>query len=137
MTGQTKIVFLAGRILDDLRMIPRAYALLDRITANARAYCIAKKSLPAPLHRAWERLIPSAIAFCERMAKRQSGTVMEGDFRGIDPRDADFDDKDIATLKLFAIDPTCASVAPEALDIVRQCRHIQVLMYAEEFRVAA
>jgi hypothetical protein len=137
MTGQTKIVFLADRILDDLRMIPRTHALLDRITANAVAYRIAKKSLPAPLHRVWERLIPAAIAFCERLAARYNGVVVEEDFRGIDPCDVVFDDDDIATLKFFALDPQCVSVAPEALDIVRQCRHIQVLLYTDELRIAA
>jgi hypothetical protein len=129
MTGQTKIIFLADRILDDLRMIPRTRALLDRITANAGAYCIAKKSLPAPLHCAWERLTPAAVAFCQRLASRYNRVVTDEDFRSIDPCGVVFDDKDIATLKLFLRDPRCSSVTPEAFDIVRQCRHIQVLAH--------
>jgi hypothetical protein len=137
MIGQTKIVFLADRILNDLRMITRAYALLDRVTANAGAYCIAKKSLPAPLICAWERLIPAAIAFCERMAARYNGVVLKEDFRVIGLRDVDFDDRDIETLKLFALEPRCSTVAPEALDIVRQCRHIHVLLHTEGLRIAA
>jgi hypothetical protein len=37
----------------------------------------------------------------------------------------------------FARDPASASVAPEALDIVRQCRHIQALLHTEGLRAAA
>ncbi len=136
MTGRTKVAFLADKILDDLRMIPRAYALLDRIVANAEAVD-ATEDVPAGLAAAWRPLMISAIAFCERLATRIDGVVIETDFDGVDLCDITFDDADIAALKLFARDPHYAAIAPEALDIVRQCRHIQALLYVEEIGVAA
>jgi hypothetical protein len=137
MTGQIKVTYLAERILDDLRMIPRAYALLDRIVANAEAVDAAGDTLPAGLSGAWRRLMHAAIAFCERLAARHDGVVIEEDFAGLDLCNITFDDADIAALKLFASDPQYAATAPEALDIIRQCRHIQALLYAEDLRVAA
>ncbi len=137
MTGQTKIVFLADRILNDLHMIPRACKLLERITVNAEAFSIAKESFPAALSSAWEPLIRAAIAFCERLAARQNGVVVEKEFADLDLRDVVFDDNDIASIKLFARDSQFATVAPEALDIVRQCRHLQVLLHTQDLRAAA
>jgi hypothetical protein len=137
MTGQSKIVFLADRILDDLRMIPRAFDLLERIAANADAFILSRDSFPGELSHVWGPLMRAAIAFCERLAARYGGVVIEEDFGDLDIRDVVFDDLDIARLKLFALDPSFATVAPEALDIVRQCRHIQVLLHFEELRVAA
>jgi len=137
MPGRSGIVYLADYILDDLRMIPRACDLLDRISANADAYFQARKNLPPALAGAWEPLVRAAVEFCERLAARYNGVVIEQDFVGLDLRDVIFDEEEIATLKMFARDPACAAVAPEALDIVRQCRHIQVLLHAEDSRAAA
>jgi hypothetical protein len=137
MTGRNRIVHLADYILDDLRMVPRACDLLDRISANADAFFMERKTLSPALGCAWEPLIRSAVDFCERLAARYNGVVLEDDFQDIDLLDVVFDDEDIATLKVFARDPSCARVAPEALDIVRQCRHIQVLLHAENARAAA
>ena len=136
MTGH-KIVYLADRILDDLRMIPRAFDLLERIAANADAFDSAREGFPKELTRTWGPLMRAAIAFCERLAARYGGVVIEEDFGDLDILDVIFDDDDIAILKLFALDPAYATVAPEALDIVRQCRHIQVLLHVEERRFAA
>jgi hypothetical protein len=138
MTGQAKIVFLVDRLLDDLRMLPRARKLLERITANAEAFgAFGDKSFMGSFSGAWRPLIEAAIAFCERLAVRHNGIVLEVDFAGLDLRDVVFDDDHIAKLKLFAGDPQYAAVAPEALDIVRQCRHIQVLLHVDDMRVAA
>jgi hypothetical protein len=137
MTGRNGIVYLADYILDDLRMIPRACDLLDRVSANADAFFNARKTLPAGLGCVWEALVLSAVEFCERLASRYNGVVLDDDFNDLDLRDVVFDDEDIAKLKFFARDPACASVAPEALDIVRQCRHIQALLQVEERRAAA
>lgn len=137
MTGLTKINFLADHILYDLRMIPRAYVLLDRIAANAEAFSIASDGFSPTFSVAWKPLMVAAIAFCERLAARVDGIVIEEAFDDLDLRDVDFDDDDIETLKLFALDPAYAAIAPGALDIVRQCRHIQVLVYTEDLRVAA
>jgi hypothetical protein len=132
-----EIAFLADHILDDLRMIPRAYVLLDRIAANADGCLLARENLPPALACAWDSLMRSAIAFCERLAARFHGEVVEGDFDGLDLRDVVFDDADIERIKVFAYDSAHADFAAEALDIVRQCRHIQVLLQTEELRAAA
>ena len=137
MPGQNRIVHLADYILDDLRMVPRACDLLDRISANADAFFMERETLPPALGCAWEPLVRSAVDFCERLAARYNGVVLEDDFQNLDLLDVVFDDDDIATLKIFARDPACGSVAPEALDVVRQCRHIQVLLHAENTRAAA
>lgn len=137
MTGRTKVVFLADRILEDLRMIPRAYALLDRIIANAEAIGAAIEAVPADSMATWRTLTLAAIAFCERLATRHDGVVIEEDFAGLDLCEVIFDDADIDKLKLFAAHQHHALIAMEALDIVRQCRHIQALLYVEELNVAA
>ncbi|MBB4198204.1 hypothetical protein GGD83_001997 [Rhodoblastus sphagnicola] len=137
MPGQNGIVYLADYILDDLRMIPRACDLLDRISANADAYFLDRNTLPPALACAWEPLVRAAVDFCERLAARYNGVVIEQDYVGLDLCDVVFDDDEISTLKIFACDPACARVAPEALDIVRQCRHIQVLLHTENARAAA
>jgi hypothetical protein len=137
MTGRTEVAFLAERILDDLRMIPRAYALLDRLIANAERVNAAPETVPAKLLATWRRLTLAAIAFCERLATRHGGVVIEEEFHGLDLCDVIFDDADIAALKLFTADPHHGAIAAEALDIIRQCRHIQALLYVEELNVAA
>jgi len=137
MSGRSRIIHLADYILDDLRMIPRACDLLDRISANADSFFMERETLPPALGCAWEPLVRAAVDFCERLAARYNGVVLEDDFCSLDLLDVVFDDDDIATLKMFARDPACAAVAPEALDIVRQCRHIQVLLHGETDRAAA
>jgi hypothetical protein len=137
MPGRNGIVHLADYILGDLRMIPRACDLLDRISANADAFFDERETLPPALGCAWEPLVRAAVDFCERLAARYNGVVLEDDFENLDLLDVAFDDEDIAILKIFARDPACARVAPEALDIVRQCRHIQALLHAENARAAA
>ncbi|MCW2283082.1 hypothetical protein M2323_000771 [Rhodoblastus acidophilus] len=132
-----RIVHLADYILDDLRMIPRACDLLDRVSANADAFYGERDTLPPALGCAWEPLMRAAVDFCERLAARYNGLVLEEDFEDLDLLDVVFDDEDIAVLKIFARDPACARVAPDALDIVRQCRHIQALLHAENARAAA
>lgn len=137
MTEQAKLVFLADRILDDRRMIPRAYDLLERIAADAEAFAEGKHNRPKDLACAWGRLIRAAIAFCERLATRVDGVVLEEDFAEIDLRDVVFRVDDMATLKIFARKPKYAAVARSALDIVRQCRHIQALVHSESLSLAA
>jgi hypothetical protein len=131
MAAQNQIVCLADYILDDPRIVSRACDLLDRIGANADAFLAARTNLPPVLGGVWERLMGAAVDFCESLAARFQGDAREADRAGLAAGAMAFADADIAALKVFARDPACAGVAPEAHDIVRQCRHIQALAFAE------
>jgi hypothetical protein len=137
MPARRKIVVLTDYILDDLRMIPRALELLERIAANADACFLARGMIPPALSCAWRPLILACVAFCERLATRFHGDVIEKAFVDLDLRDVAFDDEALEMLKVFARDPSCAAVAGEALDIVLQCRHIQTLLRLENLSAAA
>ncbi len=138
MNGAAKPVPLANRLLDDFRMIPRAHDLLERIEANAAALGeLAASSVTDELCLAWEPLALASIAFCERLATRYDGVVLEQAFNDLDLTDVVFDDGDMAVLKQCARDPASASLVRELLEIVRQCRHIQELLRAEEQLAAA
>lgn len=137
MPDRNEIVHLADYLLDDLRMFPRACDLLDRISANADAFFLARKNLPRAFVCAWEPLVRAAVDFCEGLAARFHEVALEEDFAGLGLSDVVFEDEAMEMLKAFARDPACARVAPEALDIVRQCRHIQALLRLEDMRAAA
>ena len=63
--------------------------------------------------------------------------MIEEAFVDLDLRDVAFDDEALEMLKVFARNPSCAAVAEEALDIARQCRHIQTLLRLENLTAAA
>jgi len=137
MTGRTEVAFLAERILDDLRMIPRAYALLDRLIANAGARQRRARNRPRKIAGD----VAEADARRHRLLRAAGHAPWRRRHRGgisrLDLCDVIFDDADIAALKLFTADPHHGAIAAEALDIIRQCRHIQALLYVEELNVAA
>jgi hypothetical protein len=137
MPGRDKIVFLANSLLDDLRMIPRALDLLERIAKNADALLLVRRASPSALVCAWKPLICASVAFCERLAARVRGVVIEADFASLDLRDVAFDESALEALHAFARDPAWSAFAQEALDIALQCRHIQTLLREESLSAAA